>query len=513
MRKRTSAILSAATFFTLVLLVGCPPFGGDDDTSTPEPTVPPATPTMEPMPTPTPKPVAVTGEVRAVDRYTGESISTATYLERAGVIVVYALLDPADLVHPLSKAVLAEPGFYQLDVPENIGDIFVVAVADLDSNDVISPYDLSREAEVSPVTVGTETVEDVDIILDLAARTGGSGPHPGYAPFAGIVTYDSPLPKNIAVVAFRGDFEGWYWGMARRQGTGDYLCSISMWSSTTSLVGYADEDENGVFEPSDPAGLPEHNPYPLGPDGATGVDILIETVGPVGLPVPLPYISVAGTVYPHDAYAGTPIYVSLEGADGQIVYDRTTLSGPDNFTLRVPGNLAEVTLKAITDSDGDGELNPVLDAHGDLGPFSLGGSNVGGKNITLEAPGDPVTGLTGVINYKGTTTSEDILVIGVYTSTDMSGTPAVSQYASPAFPVSYEFLNLDEVLEEMGATSHTFYVSAVLDIGGDLSEEVDPNDVLGWYSADGQAPQGVTVDQNHIAAGVNFTMGNWHPVE
>ncbi len=512
MRKRTLAVVSWIAVVAIVL-TGCPPFGDDDDgTNTPEPSETPlVTPTPEPIPTPTPRPVAISGEVRAVDRYTGEPIDTATYLARAGVIVVYALLDPSDLVHPLSKSVLDQPGFYQLDVPENIGNVYVVAVADLDNNNVITPFDLMREAEVAPVSVGTEAVEEVDVILDLAARGTSSGPGPGRADFSGIVTYMSEIPTNIAVVAFQGDFSGWYWGMSNRLGTGDYVCSVAMYGSTTSLIGYADADGNGVYEPSDPAGLPEHNPYPLGPDGASGVDILIETVGPAGLPVPLPYVSVSGTVTVDETYAGTPIHVWLEGADGEIVYARTTLDGPDNFTLRVPGNLSQVTLQAITDSDGDGDLNPVLDAHGSVGPFSLGSSNVGGKEIVLEAPGDPVTGLSGVINYNGTTSAGDILVIGVYTSTDMSGTPALSKYASPNFPVSYEFLNLGDVLDEMGVTSHTFYVNAVLDVGGDLSEELDPNDVFGWYSLDGQTPQGVLVEKNHIATGVNFSMGNWNP--
>ena len=389
----------------------------------------------------------------------------------------------------------------------------MVAVADIDGNNVISPVDVSREAETSPVTVGSDPVADVDLILDLAARSTSSSPPVDVADFTGIVTYDSPIPRPIAVVAFRGDFEGWYWGMARRTGSGDYTCQISLFGSTTSLVGYADEDENGVFEPSDPAGLPEHNPYPLGLEGATGVDILIETVGPVGLPVPLSYVTVAGTVTADESYAGTPIRVSLEGADGRIVYDRVTLAAPGNFSLRVPGNLTDVMVEAITDSDGDGELNPVLDAHGEEGPFSIGTSNMGGINITLEAPGEPVTGLSGTINYKGTTTAEDILVIGLYTSTDMSGTPVLSKYATPNFPVNYEFMNLADLLDDLGTDTATVYVSAVLDIGGDLSEETDPNDVFGWYSADGQVPDPVEVQRNHIVSGINFTMGNWHPTE
>jgi hypothetical protein len=188
------------------------------------------------------------------------------------------------------------------------------------------------------------------------------------------------------------------------------------------------------------------------------------------------------------------------------------LTGPDNFTLRVPGSLSGVTLSAITDSDGDGDLNPSVDAHGSIGPFDLGASSIGSQNITLVTPTTPTTGLSGVINYGGTTSSGDLLIVGLYLNNDMSESPAYSQVLPASFPVNYEFMELGDVLDAAGVTTKGFYVNAVLDVGGDMDGEYDPNDVFGLYSSDGSTPREVTVEKNRITSGVNFTMGNWHPL-
>lgn len=498
---------SMATLLTLSLSgfsMGCTT-GDDDDTPTPtpvssptpEPTATPADPTSTPLPPRT----SISGTVTAVDRDSGVALDSATFSARSGKIVVYAVSDPADIRYPLGKATLNAPGFYSLEVPADSGPLFVVAVADIDADEIITGYDLQRESLDSPVSVGADPIEGVDVVLDLAARPTGGGGCGGAGLFAGNVLYDNPAGAgvSIAVVGFRGDYSGKILGKQERDGSGEFGVSVNVCTDTTALVAYADVDGNGLYEPCDPAGLAEDNPYPLSELGGSNINILIEGVGPSGLPRPISYVSLSGSVAAHDTYAGTPIYLTAMVEGTSTVLGSAELSAPGNFTFRTPGGLGSVLVRAITDSNGDGVLDPTFDANGSA-TVSVGGSSLGGIGIQLVQPVYD-TGLAGTISYSGTATPADQVVIALFDDPDMTGGPLRLQVFNPLFPLVYSFMELDP---------GTYYVLGMLDVNGDSNGEgPGPQDVVGAYTQNGSTLAPIEVQDNVVTLDINFTLGNY----
>ncbi len=565
MRGARKAACLLGPWLAGMALGGCPFFPPDDDmTSPPAVTPTPASPTPHVTPTAVPEFVTISGQVIAVDKATGEPLDRETYACVAGRIAVYAVQDPTDIVHPVGKMTLFEPGGYSIELPANLGLVYIIAVVDVDKDTLITSADMAREAVQSPVTVGTESIADVDITLDLGSSCAWEFDGPccngyDYVVFSGDVTYVSEIPTNIAVAAFRGDYQGGTLGLTFRTDSGPYSVNVRKTEASTSLVGYADADSNGLYEPCDPTGLAEGNPYPLDEGDTSGVDILIEGIGKPDLPVPLPYITVAGSVVVHDGYDGTPIVVTLASASSGILYGTTTIEGPGDFGLRVPAGLSGALLTAITDSNGDGTLDAATDASGYYGPFDLGTSSVGGIVVVLVDPVGatptpplesgatpvleptpvpeptpvaeptpvpdpahtptpapnpeelPEAGISGTITYDGTAADGDILVVSVFTDTTMSSAPVDTAYLAPTFPQNYLFIGFNEVLETIGTSSFDFYVTAVLDVGGDLSDEVGPEDVFGVYTIDGTSFTPVTVTKGQISEHVDFQLGNWEP--
>ncbi len=569
----------------LIVLAGCPPgWPSDDDDASVEPSETPAatptppTPTNVPAtPAPTPGALTISGDVIAVDWETGEPIDTSEYSQYAGRIVVYAVADPADLSQPVGKMTLVAPGAYVIDVEPGMGQLYVMAVVDSNRDSFITARDMVREAVDSPVTVENESLEDIDIYIEIwtgveggpggggggpgGGGPGGGGPGGACAPFDGMVTYESEQPTNLAVAAFTSDYLD-ILGVAFRQESGPYDLCATIYGASTNLIGYADADGNGMYEPCDPTGLAPDNPYALTEEGASGVDILIEGVGKPDLPMPLPYITISGSVVAHDAYAGTPIVVSASGSHSGVLYATTTIDGPGDFSVRVPAYISGLLLSAITDSNGDGNLDPAVDASGQLPPFDAGGSNMGGYVIILSDPAaatptpvpetqaptpeppaaqsptpapestpvptpipvpestptpqpevPPESGISGTVFYTGTVADDDILVISVFQSTNMSDDPVRNAYLAPDFPQAYSITGFNDILDDMGVDSHEFYVTAVLDVGGDLSEEIGPEDVFGVYSADGVNFTPILVSKGTMSAGIDFELGNWTPPE
>lgn len=477
---------------------------GDDGTPTVTPTATPDTATPTPNePTP-PAPVTmvtISGTVSAVDRETGAPLDAATFAQRSGRIVVYALPDPSDLTHPLSKSTLDGPGFYSMEVPENSGELYMIAVADVDSDTVITGEDLLREAALSPVAVATTATENVDIVLDLTPRGGGGGGPLSYAPISGNVLYNGVGSEavKIAVVAFRGDYSGRTWGKTERVSSGDYNLSVAIYGDKAGIAGYADVDGNALYEPCDPAGLAE-DLVTLGTAGATGVDILIEGVGPSGLPRPIPYITLSGTVSGGDAYAGAPIVVSARAANSAAVVGSVTLAAPGNFSMRLPGNLGSVVVSAISDTNGDNVLDAALDANGSAAT-SVGTSSVGGVSITLVQPVYD-TGLSGIVSYSGSVAGADRVVMALFDEGGPNGQdPMTTQVMDPIFPLEYSFLELEP---------GTYYVLGMLDVDGNwLGGAPGADDVVGAYTLNGSTLLQIIVEENQVTTGINFTLGNY----
>lgn len=503
MKVLGTALLLSVQGMMAQSLVGC---SGTDET--PTPTEVPETPTPTATPDPfTPPPtvnfVGISGEIVAVDRETGAPLDSATYSARSGRIVVYGLLDPADLAHPISKSTLEGPGFYNMDVPEDSGTVYVVAVADVDSDEIITSVDLMREAAASPVTVGTDFVEHVDITLDLVPRGGGGGPV-DYGPFSGNVFYDGvdADKTNIAVVGFRGDYASRAWGKSEQKGPGAYSVSVPIYGETTALVAYADLDGNGLYEPCDPAGLAENNPYPLSQGGAAGIDILIEGVGPIGLPRPIPYVSISGTVVANAEYSGTPILVTVRASGTAAVVGSLSLSAPGNFTLRLPGMLGDVEVTAITDSDGDGVLNLELDASG-TSSATVGSSSVGGVTVTLVQPLLD-TGISGRISYSGSPAPTDRVVVALFGEDGTVSDPILTQVYPASFPTAVDYTILE-------LAPGTYTVLAMLDVDGDWNFGQQPSayDIVGAYTLNGTSLLPIVVTDKHVTSGINFTLGNY----
>lgn len=480
---------------------------GDDET--PTPTAVPETPTPTATPDPfTPPPVVnfvgISGTVTAVDRTTGDVLDASTYAARSGKIVVYALLDPADLAHPVAKATLEGPGYYNMDVPENSGTLYIVAVADVDWDEVITSADLMREAALSPVTVAATGYENVDITLDVVEHGGGGGGPIDYSPFSGNVFYDDVDADrtNIAVVGFRGDYASRVWGKSVQVGPGPYNLSVAIYGESTAIVAYADLDGNGLYEPCDPAGLAEGNAYALNQQGATGVDILIAGVGPVGLPQPIPYVSISGTVVAADNYSGTPILVTVRATGTAAVVGSVSLPAPGNFTLRLPGKIGSVDVTAITDSDADGALNPLLDANG-VASATVGSSSVGGVSITMTQPLTD-TGISGRISYSGTPGPNDRIVVALFGEEGTVADPLLTQIYTASFPTPLDY----SILE---LAPGTYTVLAMLDVNGDwtFGQEPTVDDVVGAYTLNGTSLLPISVVDKQVTSGINFTLGNY----
>lgn len=498
MRNWAWTVIPFVSVFTLGSLIGCiPPPSGDDDDQSPTPVPGTPTPTPEPSPTPAAPLVTLSGTIRAVDAITGEPLTNEQFAQRADVVVVYAVKDPSDLVHILSKATLAAPGHYSMEVPQDSGKVYVIAVADWDFNKVITSVDVSREAVNSPYDVGEEAIDGVDVTLDLYAHGGGGGSDPGSSAFTGTVTYDAKVDTNIAVVAFPGDYAGNVWGKTIRVNSGDFSIGIMRYSSTTALIGYADADGNGVYEPSDPAGLADHNPYPLDGSAISGIQIDIKGIGPAGLPQPIPYVTVSGTVEVDADYAGTPIQLTVANTSG-VVYGQATLTGPGNFDIRGPGNVKNVVVTAITDSDGDGVLDVNSDASASSSPFDLGASNVGGITLSLATP---PTGISGTVLYSGSVTDADLLDVALFTDPTMAEGPITVLGQDAVFPTSFEFTDVEP---------GTYYVVVALDVGGDLEvgQPPGPGDLLGGYTLDGSTLAPIVVQNHHMVTNIDVTVGN-----
>jgi len=507
---------------SLLMVAGCwPPGDDDDDTVTPTPSE--GTPTPEPeTPTPIPGPVTISGTVIPVDRDTGEAIDPSVAAQWIGSTVVYIVRDPEDLVHVVNKSTMDEPGFYSVEVDPNSGVYYVIAVVDVDENRVITSHDLLREAVKSPVTAYADDHENVDIYIDLPFLTwmagggdGGGGGDDGYdtTDFSGVVLYDADNEANteIAVIGFASDYSDDIFGITTRQGSGEYALTLTNYASYTAIIGYADADRNGLFEPNDDAGFAIDNPYALDGVGVDNADILIEGLISDGLPAPIPYVGVSGTVAVEEGYGGTPIFLSLDNSATGITYDELVLTEPGNFNLRVPGNLSDLVLSAVTDSNGNGVLEPGVDASDTYGPFALGTSNLGGITLTLTYEETGETGFAGTVYYNGgiTASSSDRLVIAAFISRAEDAEPVLLQYQDPIFPAEYEVTGLEDLLDTYGQDELSLYIGAVLDVGSNMGGAPADGDIAGVYTLDGINENTIVVRRNQITLGIDIALGNY----
>ena len=120
------------------------------------------------------------------------------------------------------------------------------------------------------------------------------------------------------------------------------------------------------------------------------------------------------------------------------------------------------------------------------------------SNCQMEGP---PTGISGVVSYSGTVGSSDVLYILIYTSAvtdpvNNFGSPTlVLDYSHPSFPFGYE-IPIDP---------GTYYVAAVLDVGGNGAQGFTAEDIGGYH------PGSTTVPSNDWATAVDFQLGNASP--
>jgi len=541
--------MTSGIIASLVLVAGCPgcPWDDDDDdddTDASTPTPEPATPTpVVIVPTPEPGPVDLSGDVITVDRDTGEIVDSEVAAELIGAIAVYILRDPDDLTEVVAKSTMDVPGHYSVTLEPNSGDYYILAVVDVDDNRIITSRDLSREAVRSPVTIHTQDVEDVDIIIDLpfsqwiadggccsggsggagdGGSSGGGGDGSGGGAddgsigttiFTGTVVYDDDDEANteIAVIAYAPEETDDVYAVKFGWGSGDYELWVPHNGDDVTVLAYADADKNGLFEPNDHAGFAEDNPYLLDGLGYEGVDILIAGVLANGLPQPIPYVSVAGTVAVQQGYNDTPIVVTLS-SDVGVLYDEVVLPAPGDFSMRVPGNLTGLSVQAITDSNGNGQLEVGIDGSDHYGPFDLGTSSLGGILLTLNYEEIEPTGFSGVVYYSdsSTITSADRIVVVAFTSTAEEAEPVLVQSVGTTLPIGYEILDLETLLDDRGVDELTLYIGAVLDVGSNLGATgPQADDIVGAYTVEGDTPSGVTLVRGQITGDIDIILGNY----
>jgi hypothetical protein len=469
-----------------------------------------------------PDPFVISGEVIALDRDTGVVLTPEQYAARSGGIIVYALPDSGNLGVIHDKDTLIDgPGPYEIAL-NVLGPFEIVAVADENMNWFIDSDDVAREFAFNPLAGAGEDIEGVNIYIDLPIPNpfgddddddngdddddggpgdddddggpgdddddGGPGDDdddggPGddddddddddttdvcwSTTLSGDVNiYD--LPENtVAITTNSADLTQGPIEWQMRDGSGPWTFSLPC-DGDISLLAYLDADGNQFFEPSDPLGVPDGNPFTLGIGNVYGIQIDIPAQEVIEPPVPPAYVPLTGTVL-YDGFTTGDILVHAAHVtiDGYL-FSMATLAAPGAFSLIAPADTDEVLVWAVLDADGDGGFDLEIDPFDSDGPMNTG---LGVSSITLDLGEAPTGTFTGTVTYEGPVAPADKLNIGVFDTPvwDPSQGPPLQVVVeqNPTFPYDFSF---DEI--EAG----TYWVGTYLDVGGDSPEGAGPGD-------------------------------------
>jgi hypothetical protein len=460
--------------------------------------------------------VTFTGTVVATARDTGEVMSDWAYLICAGKTVLYITTDPEDLSDPAAKFTMDTPGEWELVVQRGTGPYWLVALSD-DGNRIIGVEDVRREYPFNPVSAD-EDQSGLEVVMDLPCNAdgsdgggpggwggngggggfggGGAGGGGGEDPsnvtvFSGQVILNDLVNSDIMVTANSEDGSVGPIEWRFLEGAGAWSLIVSNNRSMTHLLAYHDTDGNGLFEASDAIGEPASNPFLLGIGDVPGVNIEIPS-GAGSIPSPPVYVGVQGTVTMSNFPGGSIRVFASAGSPMGTTFSNATLSTPGSFALAAPIDAGGVMVWAVVDEDNDGSFDLSVDPFDSYGPFAVPANGVGG--IPLELSNTVPNSIGGTVSYSGGgIVPEDILFIALFDNQGNFGDPTyVARYVDPDFPVDFVVPDVAD---------GTWYVSALLDIGGD-SVETGPglDDITAVYGS------GVNVTGGEAQGGINFAL-------
>ena len=453
-----------------------------------------------------PEPYVISGEVIALDRETGVELTLSQYDARSGGIIVYALPDANNLSVIYGKDTLTGPGDYSIDI-DVVGPVDVIAVADEDKNFFIDSDDVARQYAFNPVAGGVGDVEEVNVYIDLLPPKGGWGDDDDaggdddddddddasgcWVSFTGDANLLEPWDTStnqVAITSNTPDLSEGPIDWMFRAGAGAWGLDMGCGTHSRAFLGYLDGDGNAFFEPCDPIGAADGNPYAMIDTAGIQIDIPSEeTITP---PSPTPYVPLTGSVT-YGAFTTGDIIVKASHVtvDGY-VFSEATLAAPGAFSLIAPTDTDDVLVWAVLDADGDGVYDVTIDPFAADGPMNTG---TGVSGILLDL-GDIQNGaFGGTVTYAGGVGAADVLHIGVFdtpTYDPASGPPVASLLEpTPTFPYAFDFTDIPP---------GTYWIGSYLDIGGDDATAAGPEDPeiqVGPYllSPDGEVT-GIEVD-------------------
>ena len=505
----------------------------------------------------TPCLVTLTGAVIALDRESGAVLTADQYEARAGGLILYLLPDPDDLSIVHDKVTMTGPGAWTLPLAGCHGSASVVAVVDQDGDFIIGSNDVAREHAFNPVLLPANgLLEDVDVYVDLPRIETGddddsgpwgpdddddsgpwgpgdddddlSGPDddddnsgpgdddddasgPGDdddasgpdddddldqcpSAFSGdVIVTDYPLGPVVVTANEPNMLEG-PWAAAYLGAPGEWTLDVPCLDGWTSFMGILDADENLFFEPSDPVGTSDNNPWTLGLPPSTGVHIEIPSVDGVLPPAPQPYNGISGVVIFDDFLTGDIlVHATAVHPSGQL-YSMATLAAPGPFSLIAPPGSTDVLAWAVLDEDGDGSFDVFADPYDSFGPFELGDGVTGIELILAYEPPEPGT-ISGQVFWPANdATGADCLRTALFDQEPVASSAEPTILASlvngPNFPSNFLF-------EDVPAGA--WWVSSFLDVGCDNDQggpgEEDPEGLTDWAI---QLPSAGVIDDVEI---------------
>ena len=463
--------------------------------------------------------VELSGSVIAVDRQSGAVLSQVQYDERVGGLILYVLPDASDLSVIHDKVTMTGPGEWSLTLDSCPATLEIGAVVDADDDHIIMTPDVAREHAFNPIFIPGDGVpiEGLDVVIDLA-RLGGAGDDddasgdddddggPGDdddddsvgpscpSSFSGEVVVTGYPDEAVAVTANAADLTFGPEAYVILDEPGTFDLSVPCFADMTSFLGILDADANTYFEPSDPQGISEANPWILGLGPSSGVTIEIPATEEIDPPAPAPYIGVTGSVA-YESFTTGDILVSATVAHpGGTLFSQQTLAAPGAFSLIVPPGSANVLIWAVLDEDGDGDYDVAIDPYDSHGPLNVGNGVSGIELVLEEAP--PLPGsLAGVMTFSGGATGADCQRTAIF-DYEPAGPLAVpldrQTTPGPSSPVPFLF---------EGLTPGPYWIAGYLDlgcnndVGGAGPEDPDGRTDFPVLVGDGQDVTGVVVDQ------------------
>ncbi len=491
--------------------------------------------------------VVLSGDVIALDRESGAVLTDGEYAARAGGLILYILPDPDDLSVIFTKDTMTGPGAWSAGIEDCSGSASVVAVVDEDRDFVIGPADIAREHAFNPVLLPANgKLTGINVYVDLprveddssgdddddASGPGDddddqsgddddqSGPGdddddddqssddddtsnpaddddstPWNCPslFTGDVEVTDLPNAPVVVTANSADLLDGPWAVTYLDQPGEWALDVPCGADLTSFVGILDADENLFFEPSDPVGSSENNPWTMGLPSTTGVHIEIPGSEDVSAPAPEPYGGITGQVVFDDFLTGDILVFATAVHPGGQVYSSATLAAPGPFSLIAPPEATDVLVWAVLDDDADGSFDVFADPYDSVGPGDMADGLTG---LTLDLSGGPPEPgtITGHVLFPdGASTGADCQRVGLFDVEPiaLNAVPftAVAPGSGPSWPYLYTFVNIPP---------GQYWVGAYLDIDCDSAQGPDEDDIDGrtaWpvQLTDGGALSGVDV--------------------